>query len=76
MTHLIELLTAIVLCGTILGGCVRGVSKLTRIADSVDRLGESMQHVVGQIGDHEKRLDRLERTSDADHEPKVRTRSG
>ena len=67
MTHLIEILTAVVLCGTILGATVKAIAKLTLIADSVDRLSESMANVTGQIGDHEKRLDRIERNEDSRH---------
>ncbi len=60
MTHLIEILTALVLGGSILAGIVRTVAMLTRIADSVERLSTSVEHVVGQIGDHETRLTRVE----------------
>jgi hypothetical protein len=60
MTHLIEILTAIVLSGTIIGGEIKAISKLTKIADSVERLSASMEHVVVQIGDHETRLTRVE----------------
>ena len=61
LTHLIEILTAIVLGGSVIGGGFRAIAKLTRIADSVERLSASREHVVGQIGDHETRIDRLER---------------
>ena len=60
LTSLVEVLTAIVLGGSIIAGGFKAIAKLTRIADSVDRLSESMEHVVMQIGDHEKRIDRLE----------------
>ena len=60
MTHLIEILTAIVLCGSIIGGGIQAIAKLTKIADSVERLSASMEHVVLQIGDHETRLTRVE----------------
>ncbi len=60
LTHLIEILTAIVLGGSILAGLVRTVAMLTRIADSVERLSSSMERVVASIGDHETRLTRLE----------------
>jgi hypothetical protein len=56
----IGVLTAIVLSISIIGGGVRAISKLTRIADAVERLTGSMEHVISQIGDHEKRIDRLE----------------
>ena len=60
MTHLIEILTAIVLSGSIIGGGIQAIAKLTKIADSVERLSASMEHVVLQIGDHETRLTRVE----------------
>jgi type II secretory pathway component PulJ len=60
MNHLIEVLTAVVLGASILGGLARAVSKLTRIADSVERLSTSVERVVEQIGDHEKRIAKLE----------------
>lgn len=60
MTHLVDILTAIVLGASIIGGGIKAVGKLTRIADSVDRLSESMENIVTQIGEHEKRLERLE----------------
>lgn len=62
LTHFIDILTALTLGVAIIAGGIRAVSKLTRIADSVDRLSESMEHVVTQIGDHEARIDRLEKT--------------
>jgi len=60
MAHLIDVLTALVLGVSLIGGGVKVVSKLTRIADAVDRLSGSMEHVVEQVGNHETRLDRLE----------------
>lgn len=60
MTHLIDILTALVLCISIIGGGIRAISKLTRIADSVERLSQSMEHVVVQVGDQETRLTRIE----------------
>ena len=64
LTTVVELLTALVLGFSMIGGGIKAISKLTRIADSVDRLSRSMEHVVGQIGDHEKRIDRLEHHDD------------
>jgi len=60
MTHLVDILTALVLGLSLIGGGIRVVSKLTRIADGVDRLSVSMEHVVTQIGDHETRMTRIE----------------
>ena len=60
MNSVVGVLTAIVMGASILAGFGRGISKLTRIADSVDRLSESVERVVDQIGDHEKRITRLE----------------
>ena len=60
LTHLIEILTAIVLSISIIGGGIQAIAKLTKIADSVERLSASMEHVVLQIGDHETRLTRVE----------------
>lgn len=60
MNHLIEILTALVLSGSIIGGGIQAIAKLTKIADSVERLSASMEHVVLQIGDHETRMTRIE----------------
>jgi hypothetical protein len=60
ISHLIEILTALVLSGSVIGGGIKAISKLTRIADSVERLSRSMEHVVTQIGEHETRLTRME----------------
>lgn len=60
LSHIIDVLTALVLGGSILGGGIKAVNKLTRIADAVDRLSESMEHVVTQLGDHERRIDGAE----------------
>lgn len=62
MTHLVEILTALVLGGGVLGSGFRAISRLTRLVDAVEGLGESMKMVARQIGDHEKRIDRLERS--------------
>ena len=64
LTSLVEVLTAVVLGGSVIAGGFKAIAKLTRIADSVDRLSGSMEHVVMQIGDHETRIDRLERQPD------------
>lgn len=60
MTHLIDILTAIVLCVSIVGGGIRAVSKLTRIADSVDRLSASMEAIGEQIVHLNDRITKLE----------------
>ena len=60
MTHLIEILTAIVLGGSIIAGGFKAMAKLTRLVDAVEGLNESMGTVVGQIGDHERRIGKLE----------------
>ena len=63
MNSAVGVLTVIATGMAIIGGGIRAISRLTRIADSVERLSASMQQVVGQIGDQEKRITRLE-----DHE--------
>lgn len=71
MSHVVDVLTALTLGGAIIGGGIKAVQRFTRAADSVEhrletianRLAElatSMEHVVTTIGDHEKRIDRLE----------------
>ena len=60
LTSTVEILTAIVLGGSVIGGGFKAMARLTRIADGVERLSESMEHVVQQIGDHEMRLTRVE----------------
>ena len=60
MAHLIEILTALFLGGSVVGGGFRAMAKLTRLVDAIEHLSASMEHVVGQIGDHENRLTRLE----------------
>jgi len=60
VTHLIEILTAIVLGGSIIAGGFKAMAKLTRLVDAVEGLNESMGTVVGQIGDHERRIGKLE----------------
>ncbi len=71
MTHLIEILTVIALGGSVLAGLVRTVAMLTRIADSVERLSTSVEKIGGEIGDHERRLARLE--SEPKSRPRTRT---
>jgi len=61
MTHLIEILTALALGGSVVGGGFKAMAKLTRLVDAVERLSASMEHVSEQIGAHEQRLIRLER---------------
>ena len=56
VAHLVEVLTALALGGSVVGGGVRALAKLTRLVDAVERLSASMEHVVSQIGEHEKRL--------------------
>ena len=60
MKNLVDSLTALVLGVGLLGGGWRGIAKLTRIADSVERLSGALEHVVSQTGDHEKRITHLE----------------
>jgi len=61
MTHLIEILTALALGGSIVGGGFRAMTKLTRLVDAIEHLSASMEQVVRTIGKHEKRIGRLER---------------
>jgi len=75
VTHLIEVLTALVLGGTVVAGGFRAMAKLTRLVDAIEHLSASMETVVGQIGEHETRLTRLEDTNAA-AAPKRRTRAG
>jgi len=60
MTHLIEILTAVFLGGSIIAGGFKAMSKLTRLVDAVEHLSASMENVAGQIGDHEQRIGKLE----------------
>lgn len=60
MMHLIEILTALTLGGGLLAGGFKAMSKLTRLVDAVESLSEAMHAVVGQVGDHETRLTRIE----------------
>lgn len=60
MAHAIDILTIITFGLALIGGGIRAVSKLTRIADSVDRLSRAVEGVTGQLADHEKRIDVLE----------------
>jgi hypothetical protein len=60
MAHVIDILTIITFGLALVGGGVRAVSKLTRIADSVDRLSRSVEGVTGQLADHEQRIGALE----------------
>lgn len=63
MAHVIDILTIITFGLALAGGGVRAVSKLTRIADSVDRLSRAIEGVTGQLADHEQRLGTLEAKS-------------
>ena len=63
MNSVVGVLTAIGLAMAVVGGGVRALAKLTRLVDAVERLSGSMEHVVSQIGEQEKRITRLE-----DHE--------
>ena len=60
MTHLIDILTAVVLCISIVGGGIRAVGKLTRIADSVDRLSASMEQIGETVSHLNERITKLE----------------
>lgn len=60
MTHVVDIITIITFGLALVGGGVRAVSKLTRIADSVDRLSRAVEGVTGQLADHEARLGVLE----------------
>lgn len=60
MTHVIDILTIVTFGSALLGGGVRAVSKLTRIADSVDRLSHSVEGMVGKLADLEARIGALE----------------
>lgn len=68
---IVDILTAVVLAGSIVGGGFRAMSKLTRLVDAVERLSSSMETVVGQIGDHERRITGLEA-----FKPRSRLRGG
>lgn len=68
MAHVIDILTIITFGLALVGGGVRAVSKLTRIADSVDRLSRAVEGVTSQLADHEHRLGALEH-------PPARTRN-
>ena len=60
MATIVETLTAIMLGGAIIAGGFKAMAKLTRLVDAIERLSGSMEHVVGEIGDHEKRITSLE----------------
>jgi len=60
MSHAIDILTIVTFGIALIGGGVRAVSKLTRIADSVDRLSRAVEGVTGQLADHEQRIGVLE----------------
>jgi hypothetical protein len=61
MAHLIEVLTSLVLGGSVITGGFKAIAKLTRLVDAVEQLSESMKTVAGQVGDHEKRISVLEK---------------
>lgn len=66
MNIVIEILTGIVLAGSIIGGGAKGLTKMTRLVDAVERVSNAMEETAGQIGDHEARLRALEsRKADA-----------
>lgn len=60
MSHAIDILTIITFGLALIGGGVRTVSKLTRIADSVDRLSSSVEGIGGKLDNHEQRIGVLE----------------
>jgi len=63
MTNLPDTLAVVTLGSAIFGAGWKAVAKLTRIADAVDRLSQSMEHVVSRVGEHENRITRLEERS-------------
>ena len=60
MTHLIEILTALVLSGSIIGAGIKAMAKLTRLVDAVERLSSSAENFGRQLAEQERRIDRLE----------------
>jgi hypothetical protein len=52
VTHAIDILTIITFGIALIGGGIRAVSKLTRIADSVDRLSRAVEGVTEQLAAH------------------------